>query len=103
MYGKIPVFRCKVLPLETKRLSKISTVTNDQVRSFGNSKPSNTTAGLTECQYLKNPMEILRQHNFFATFCVAMLKILNPIVGPDPLNYNHVFYNKISFIVRLIF
>ena len=68
--GKTPVFRGKVLPLETKRWSRISTVTNDQIRSFANSLEKDTTAVLAVCHNSKYPIEILKQCNFTATFYI---------------------------------
>ncbi|ALO28655.1 polymerase [Lone star tick rhabdovirus] len=88
IYGKIPVFRGKVIPLETKRWSRISAVTNDQLPSFSNSIASATTSALAVCQYSDSPIEVIYQHHFFTSFVFSLLSWINAILGYDPLNYN---------------
>jgi hypothetical protein len=47
IYKKIPVFRGKLLSLETKRWARISTVSNDQLPTFANSIAGSTTNALS--------------------------------------------------------
>ncbi|AJR16768.1 RNA polymerase [Zahedan rhabdovirus] len=104
IYGKVPVYRGKVIPLETKRWSRVSTVTNDQIPNFANSIAGGTTAALSVSQHSEDPIEILYQHNFFGAFCGAMLSLFNPITGADPIRYHCTDFDKRrEFFVRLLY
>lgn len=48
-YGKIPLVRGQMYPLETKRWSRTTCVTNDQLPSFGNILSSISTNSLMVC------------------------------------------------------
>ncbi|AJR28545.1 polymerase [Bahia Grande virus] len=104
VYGKIPVFRGKLLPLETKRWSRVSTVTNEQIPSFSNSLASSTTTALAVNQHSENPIEVISQHHFFSSFAGTLVTFVNPILGFDPIKYSQLSErNKKLFLLRLIY
>lgn len=104
VYGKIPVFRGKLIPLETKRWSRVSTVTNEQIPSFSNSLASSTTTALAVNQHSEDPLEVIRQHHFFSSFAATIITFVNPIIGCDPISYDNLSsLKKKEFFVRLIY
>ncbi|AJR28336.1 polymerase [Muir Springs virus] len=104
VYGKIPVFRGKLLPLETKRWSRVSTVTNEQIPSFSNSLASSTTTALAVNQHSENPIEVMAQHHFFSSFAGTLVTFVNPILGFDPIKYDLLSVNtRKLFLVRLLY
>lgn len=104
VYGKIPVFRGKVISSEPKRWARVNCVTNDQVPSFANSLAAGTTCALAVCQYSDQPLIVLKQHHFFSSFAATLVSILNPIVGYDPLKLKKkTREEKKSIFVRLLY
>lgn len=50
-YGKLPMFRGNMMELETKRWSRVTCVTNEQIPTVGNVVAAVTTSAFTVLQY----------------------------------------------------
>ena len=50
MYGKLPVYWGKFISVETKKWTRVSAVTNDQIPPIANTILSVSAAALTVCQ-----------------------------------------------------
>ncbi|QBQ65046.1 polymerase [Xinjiang tick rhabdovirus] len=104
IYGKTPVFRGKVIPLETKRWSRISTVNNDQLPSFSNSLASVTTNALSVNQFSESTDEVILNHHFFGGFTISLISYYNAIVGIDPFDWETLSVSqKQKFCLRLLY
>ncbi|AZS32226.1 polymerase [Rhinolophus rhabdovirus DPuer] len=80
-YGKIPVFRGRILNLFTKRLSRIMCVTNDQLLSFGNIMSTVSTNCLTIAHFDTSPFDAMFYLNFFGNMTRLMIERHNPVLG----------------------
>ncbi|AIL31438.1 L [Kumasi rhabdovirus] len=80
-YGKIPVFRGRILNLFTKRLSRIMCVTNDQILSFGNIMSTVSTNCLTISHFDTGPLDAILYYNFFGNMTRLMIERHNPVLG----------------------
>ncbi|AHB08865.1 L protein [Kolente virus] len=80
-YGKIPVFRGRILNLFTKRLSRIMCVTNDQILSYGNIMSTVSTNCLTIAHFDSSPLDGIMYYNFFGNMTRLMIERHNPVLG----------------------
>ncbi|UOX72918.1 RNA-dependent RNA polymerase [Wenzhou Rhinolophus pusillus ledantevirus 1] len=80
-YGKIPVFRGRIINLFTKRLSRIMCVTNDQLLSFGNIMSTVGTNCLTISHFDTSPRDGMFYHNYFGTMTRMMIERHDPVLG----------------------
>lgn len=104
VYSKIPVYRGKVIGLETKRWSRVSSVTNDQIPSMANSVASAVTSAIAVCQYSDNPIEVMNQFSFFGCFVLSLSSYYNPIVGVDPFDWDQLTSKqKKIFVLRALY
>ncbi|AJR28452.1 polymerase [Le Dantec virus] len=83
-YGKIPIFRGRILNLFTKRLSRIMCTSNDQILSFGNIMTTVSTNALTISHFDESPVHAMHYYNFFGNFTRSVLERHNPILRGPP-------------------
>ncbi|AJR28347.1 polymerase [Kern Canyon virus] len=83
-YGKVPIFRGRVLNLFTKRLSRIMCATNDQILSFGNIMTTVSTNCLTISHFDESPIASMLYYDFFGNLTRNVLEIHNPILKGPP-------------------
>nr|QBQ65007.1 RNA-dependent RNA polymerase [Taishun Tick Virus] len=83
-YGKVPLIRGQMFPLETKRWSRTTSLTNDQLPSFGNILSSVSTNALTVCQASSSVIPSLINYVFFGLFSSCLLCIHNPLLQGSP-------------------
>ncbi|QIQ19254.1 polymerase [Perhabdovirus trutta] len=85
-YGKVPIFRGNIRCLETKRWSRVTCVTNDQLPSLANVMSSVSTNSLTVSHFDVSPLESMRQYLYFGNFSRRLVEFHNPAIrGPVPL------------------
>uniref|UniRef100_Q8B0H5 RNA-directed RNA polymerase L n=1 Tax=Vesicular stomatitis Indiana virus (strain 85CLB South America) TaxID=434490 RepID=L_VSIVS len=77
-YGKIPIFRGVIRGLETKRWSRVTCVTNDQIPTCANIMSSVSTNALTVAHFAENPINAMIQYNYFGTFARLLLMMHDP-------------------------
>ncbi|APG78735.1 RNA-dependent RNA polymerase [Hubei diptera virus 9] len=77
-YGKIPFFRGNLRNLETKRWSRVTCVTNDQIPTLANVMSSVTTNALTVAHYSDNPLNTIFHFNFLGNFVRLLIEGHNP-------------------------
>lgn len=99
VYGKIPIYRGKIIALETKRWARVSSVTNDQIPSLSTSLASVTTSSIAVCQHSDDPIEVLYQYAFLGSFVISLLSYYNPIVGIDPFKWDKLSSRNLKFLV----
>lgn len=83
-YGKVPLIRGQMFPLETKRWSRTTCLTNDQLPSFGNIMSSVSTNALTVCQASSSILPSLINYVFFGLFSCTLLCLHNPLLQGSP-------------------
>ncbi|AID53192.1 large protein [Dolphin rhabdovirus] len=79
-YGKVPIFRGNIRGLETKRWSRVTCVTNDQLPSLANVLSSVSTNALTVSHYSVGPTEAIRQYLFFGNFARRLTEQHDPAI-----------------------
>ncbi|ACB47443.1 L polymerase protein [Vesicular stomatitis Alagoas virus] len=79
-YGKIPIFRGVIRGLETKRWSRVTCVTNDQIPTCANIMSSVSTNALTVAHFAKDPINAMVQYNYFGTFARLLLMMHDPAI-----------------------
>ncbi|AJR28458.1 polymerase [Vesiculovirus morreton] len=77
-YGKIPIFRGVIRGLETKRWSRVTCVTNDQIPTCANIMSSVSTNALTVAHFAENPINAMIQYNYFGNFARLLLMMHDP-------------------------
>nr|QIQ19269.1 polymerase [Perhabdovirus perca] len=79
-YGKVPIFRGNIRCLETKRWSRVTCVTNDQLPSLANVMSSVSTNSLTVSHFDVSPIESIRQYLYFGNFARRLVEFHNPAI-----------------------
>lgn len=104
-YGKVPVFRGNILPLEGKRWSRVTCVTNDQVPSLANVLSSVSTNALTVAQYSNSILEPMLAYCFFGSFAIAVLGYHSPLLqrGLDSCLKGKTRADRFSFYIRALY
>ncbi|AOX47517.1 L protein [Orgi virus] len=83
VYGKVPVFRGNFQCLESKRWSRITCVTNDQLPTLANILSTVGSNALTVAHFSDSPLEPMAHYNFMGNFCRNLLELHNPAIkGP---------------------
>ncbi|AJR28526.1 polymerase [Carajas virus] len=77
-YGKVPIFRGVIRGLETKRWSRVTCVTNDQIPTCANLMASVSTNALTVAHFASNPINSMIQYNYFGNFSRLLLFMHDP-------------------------
>lgn len=104
-YGKVPVFRGNILPLEGKRWSRVTCVTNDQVPSLANVLSSVSTNALTVAQFSNSILEPMLAYCFFGTFALTVLGYHSPLLqrGLDSCLKGNTLTDRSAFYIRALF
>ncbi|AJR28566.1 polymerase [Keuraliba virus] len=101
-YGKIPIFRGRILNLFTKRLSRIMCTSNDQILSFGNIMTTVSTNALTISHFDESPVHAMHYYSFFGNFTRLVLERHNPILrGPPKQKIQSKFFDRSYKIASL--
>lgn len=82
-YGKIILFRGRMLPLTTKRWSRVTCITNDQIPSLGNIMSAVSANALTVAQQSDHFLDALLNYLFFSAFCLYSIFCYHPILGTE--------------------
>ncbi|UYL95609.1 MAG: RNA-dependent RNA polymerase [Zhangjiakou Rhabd tick virus 1] len=85
-YGKTPVIRGKIYPLESKRWSRITCVTNDQLPTFANVLSAVSTNALTVAQSSPTITDAAINYTFFSLMSCAVISVHNPLLQGSLLN-----------------
>ncbi|AJR28559.1 polymerase [Connecticut virus] len=88
VYGKVPIYRGVVLPLETKRWARVSSVTNDQLPSMATAVSSTVTSALAVCLHSDDPVQTMWHYGLIGCFVVALNTIFSPLIGTDPFRWD---------------
>nr|QMP82265.1 RNA-dependent RNA polymerase [Hymenopteran rhabdo-related virus OKIAV8] len=104
-YGKIPIFRGNLRPLESKRWSRCSCVTNDQLPTLGNVLSTVSSNALTVAHHSASPINTIIHYNFVGNFTRHMLDLHNPalrkrVIIDDKVN-GHLA--KFSYLVGSLY
>ncbi|AGY14297.1 RNA-dependent RNA polymerase [Fikirini virus] len=102
-YGKIPVFRGRILNLFTKRLSRIMCVTNDQILSYGNIMSTVSTNCLTIAHFDSCPDDGIFYYNFFGTMTRLMIERHNPVLGSSVGKYLKDLNSCTAYKIKSLF
>ncbi|AOX47527.1 L protein [Gata virus] len=79
-YGKVPVFRGNIRGLETKRWSRVTCVSNDQLPGLGNILSTVSSNALTVSHYSESPINSMIHYNFLGNFVTNLLDRHNPAI-----------------------
>ncbi|YP_010229226.1 RNA-dependent RNA polymerase [Almendravirus chico] len=79
VYGKVPIYKGNILNLETKKVNRISGVTNDQLPTAANIMSSVNSTALTVCQYDATIKSGVYIHEIFGIMTLNSLKLWNPM------------------------
>lgn len=77
-YGKVPIFRGKIMGLETKRWSRITCVSNDQLPTVGNIMSTVSSNALSVGYFSEFPINTISYYNFIGNFALEILEYHNP-------------------------
>nr|WAK76831.1 MAG: RNA-dependent RNA polymerase [Yongjia Tick Virus 2] len=80
-YGKIPVFRGKILNLFTKRLSRVLCTTNDQIPTLANVLGTVSTNVLTISHFDPGPLNSFYYYDVLSHFTRRLAEWHSPILG----------------------
>ncbi|XP_030758027.1 uncharacterized protein LOC115883759 [Sitophilus oryzae] len=85
IYGKIPIYRGNIKGLETKRWSRVTCVTNDQLPTLANTLSTiSTTNALTIAHFSTSPSNAIVHYNFLGNFGRNLLNLHNPALRSAP-------------------
>lgn len=79
IYGKTPIFKGNILNLETKKVNRVSGITNDQLPTAANIMSSVNSTALTICQYDPNTRNSVYIHLIYGIIVLNTLKLWNPM------------------------
>ncbi|AMK09277.1 RNA-dependent RNA polymerase [Pararge aegeria rhabdovirus] len=77
-YGKVPIFRGKIMGLESKRWSRVTCVSNDQLPSIGNIMSTVSSNALSVGYFSESPINAISHYNFIGNLTLEVLSIHNP-------------------------
>lgn len=72
-YGKIPIIRGNIRGLDSKRWSRITCTTNDQLPTFANVMSSVSTNALTVAHFSPSPIDPIRNYLYFGLLSIYIL------------------------------
>ncbi|AMK09234.1 RNA-dependent RNA polymerase [Drosophila ananassae sigmavirus] len=84
-YGKVPVFRGNIRGLETKRWSRVTCATNDQLPSLGNIMATVTSNALTVSHHSTSCINSIYHMNLLGSFVRNIIMKHNPSIQSAPL------------------
>ncbi|AJR28474.1 polymerase [New Minto virus] len=104
VYGKVPIYRGVVIPLETKRWARVSSVTNDQLPSLATAVSSTVTSALAVCQHTDNPVYTMWHYGKVGCLVLTINTYFNPLTGADPFKFKRLdLAAKKKLAVRTLF
>lgn len=83
-YGKTPVFRGNIRGLETKRWSRVTCATNDQLPTLGNLMATVTSNALTVSHYSSSCINSIYHMNFLGAFVRRIILFHDPSLQSSP-------------------
>ncbi|KAL4702133.1 hypothetical protein ACJJTC_019409 [Scirpophaga incertulas] len=86
VYGKVPIYRGSIRGLETKRWSRVTCVTNDQLPTLANTMSSISSNALTVAHFSNSPINAMVHYNFLGNFGRIILEIHNPALKSQVAN-----------------
>ncbi|APC23645.1 RNA-dependent RNA polymerase [Beatrice Hill virus] len=86
-YGKVIIFRSKILGLATKRWSRVTCSSNDQIPSLGTLLASVSTNAMTVGNFSETPHDAILGHLIFGLIVLEVLAQHNPAIRGDPSKY----------------
>ncbi|AJG05826.1 RNA-dependent RNA polymerase L [Bivens Arm virus] len=86
-YGKVIIFRGKILGLSTKRWSRVTCSSNDQIPSLGTLLASVSTNAMTVGNFSETPHDAILGHLIFGLIVLEVLAQHNPAIRGDPSKY----------------
>lgn len=81
IYGKIPVFKGDIMPVETKRWSRVTCSTNDQIPNLANVMSTVSSCALTVSQNSKTPVNSMFHMDFLGNLVRRIVEVHNPALG----------------------
>ncbi|ADG86364.1 RNA-dependent RNA polymerase L [Coastal Plains virus] len=86
-YGKVVLFRGRILGLPTKRWARVTCSTNDQIPNLGTLLSSVSTNAMTVGYFSDAPHDAILGHFIFGLITLGLLMIHNPAIRGDPRRY----------------
>ncbi|AEG25349.1 polymerase [Vesiculovirus jurona] len=104
-YGKVPIFRGVIRGLETKRWSRVTCVTNDQLPTCANLLSSVSTNALTVSHFSVNPINAMIQYNYFSNFSRLLLYMHDPALRCSlyEAKYRHLQIDSLGFKLAMAY
>ncbi|AMK09271.1 RNA-dependent RNA polymerase [Ceratitis capitata sigmavirus] len=90
-YGKTCVFRGNIRNLETKRWSRVTCVTNDQLPTLSNTLSTVSSNALTVAHYSLSPINSMYHYNFIGHFARLIVEFHNPALRRSMYTYSKKF------------
>ncbi|UYL95545.1 MAG: RNA-dependent RNA polymerase [Nanning Rhabd tick virus 1] len=102
-YGKVPVFRGNIEPVESKRYSRVTCIPNDQIPSLGNAISSVATNSLTVAQFSRSIKDPMINYCFFSCLVLTILSFHSPLLRGPLLPPSATPKDKLRFILRALY
>ncbi|AJR28388.1 polymerase [Sweetwater Branch virus] len=104
-YGKLVLFRGKILGLPTKRWSRVTCSSNDQIPSLGTLLASVSTNSMTVGNFSETPHDAILGHLLFGLITLEILFKHNPAIRGSPESYikQHELMNHYLFKILLLY
>ncbi|APG78762.1 RNA-dependent RNA polymerase [Drosophila immigrans sigmavirus] len=105
IYGKIPAFRGNLQNLETKRWSRVTCVSNDQLPTLASIMSSVVSNALTVSQYAHSPKNPIYHYNLIGNLAYEIIRFHDPAVrGPlEKYAEDRKLLRSIEFRVLLLY
>lgn len=84
IYGKVPIFSGNIKGIESKRWSRVTCVTNDQLLTLANTLSTINYNALTVAHFSTSPINAIVHYNFLGNFSRNLLSIHNPALRGNP-------------------
>lgn len=78
IYGKVPIFKGNIYPVESKRWSRVTCVTNDQIPSIANVMSTVSSCAMTVAQYSAVPIPSMVLADFLGNFARTLTELHSP-------------------------
>ncbi|AMR98951.1 RNA-dependent RNA polymerase [Piry virus] len=104
-YGKVPIFRGVIRGLETKRWSRVTCVTNDQLPTCANLMSSVSTNALTVAHFDTTPINAMVQYNYFGNFSRLLLEFHDPAIRTTLYSdsLKHLNFKSFAFKIGMLY
>nr|AYP67529.1 RNA-dependent RNA polymerase [Manly virus] len=102
-YGKVPVFRGNIEPVESKKYSRVTCVPNDQVPSLGNAIAAVATNSLTVAQFSRSVRYPMINYCMFSCLILTILRFHSPLLKGPLLPENTTKKTKKLFTLRALY